>query len=130
MSEPKWTPGPWRDAMKYAIVPVEPTEEMLEATNREWDGRMSFRSTGAWKAMLAARPSLPPEVVERVERSIATELCLRNYPPAERDAARQYINIGCYLDDAKGLARAALAAMEQGEDFDHISATGQSDDPR
>lgn len=30
----------------------EPTEAMLAATNREWDGRMSFRSTGAWQAMI------------------------------------------------------------------------------
>ena len=38
------------------VVPVEPTEEMLKAAEREWDGRMSVRSTNLWKAMLAARP--------------------------------------------------------------------------
>ena len=32
----------------------EPTEAMHEAANREWDGRMSFRVTGAWQAMIAA----------------------------------------------------------------------------
>lgn len=40
------------------LVPKEPTEPMLKATEREWDGRMSFRSTGAWKAMLGAAPKL------------------------------------------------------------------------
>ena len=32
----------------------EPTEKMVEASNREWDGRMSHRSTGAWQAMIDA----------------------------------------------------------------------------
>lgn len=36
------------------LVPREPTEAMIEASNREWDGRMSHRSSGAWKAMIAA----------------------------------------------------------------------------
>ena len=35
-------------------VPVEPTEAMYAAAEREWDGRMSARSAGVWKAMLAA----------------------------------------------------------------------------
>lgn len=30
----------------------EPTEAMVEASNREWDGRMSHRSSGAWQAMI------------------------------------------------------------------------------
>jgi hypothetical protein len=30
----------------------EPTEAMIEASNREWDGRMSHRSSGAWQAMI------------------------------------------------------------------------------
>ncbi len=34
----------------------EPSEAMLEASNREWDGRMSYRSTGAFLAMLSASP--------------------------------------------------------------------------
>lgn len=38
------------------VVPVVPTLEMIEASNREWDGRMSHRSSGAWQAMVAARP--------------------------------------------------------------------------
>lgn len=32
----------------------EPTEIMIEASNREWDGRMSHRSSGAWQAMIDA----------------------------------------------------------------------------
>lgn len=32
----------------------EPTEAMIEASNREWDGRMSHRSSGAWQAMVDA----------------------------------------------------------------------------
>jgi hypothetical protein len=32
----------------------EPTEAMIEASNREWDGRMSHRSSGAWQAMIDA----------------------------------------------------------------------------
>ena len=31
---------------------MEPSENVLEAANREWDGRMSVRSTGVWQAML------------------------------------------------------------------------------
>jgi hypothetical protein len=30
----------------------EPTDAMVEASNREWDGRMSHRSSGAWQAMI------------------------------------------------------------------------------
>lgn len=40
----------------FVCVPKEPTEAMLEASNREWDGRMSARSAGVWQAMLAAIP--------------------------------------------------------------------------
>jgi hypothetical protein len=32
----------------------EPTEAMIEASNREWDGRMSARSAGVWQAMIDA----------------------------------------------------------------------------
>lgn len=32
----------------------EPTETMIDASNREWDGRMSHRSSGAWRAMIDA----------------------------------------------------------------------------
>ena len=32
----------------------EPTEAMIAASNREWDGRMSHRSSGAWRAMIDA----------------------------------------------------------------------------
>jgi hypothetical protein len=32
----------------------EPTEAMIAASNREWDGRMSHRSSGAWQAMIDA----------------------------------------------------------------------------
>ena len=43
----------------WAWVPRDPTPEMLAASEREWDGRMSFRSTGAWQAMLDAAPVSP-----------------------------------------------------------------------
>jgi hypothetical protein len=32
----------------------EPSGDMIEASNREWDGRMSHRSSGAWQAMIDA----------------------------------------------------------------------------
>lgn len=32
----------------------DPTDAMIEASNREWDGRMSHRSSGAWQAMITA----------------------------------------------------------------------------
>lgn len=41
----------------WKLVPVEPTEAMHKAAEREWDGRMSARSRGVWQAMLAAAPS-------------------------------------------------------------------------
>jgi hypothetical protein len=41
----------------YTLVPIEPTEAMLKAAEREWDGRMSARSAGVWKAMLDAAPT-------------------------------------------------------------------------
>ena len=47
------------EAQGLVIVPREPTEAMLQATEKEWDGRMSFRSTGAWQAMLAALEGKP-----------------------------------------------------------------------
>lgn len=31
-----------------------PTNAMLEASNREWDGRMSYRSSGAFQSVLDA----------------------------------------------------------------------------
>ena len=42
------------DAGGMVLVPREPTETMLEAANREWDGRMSARSAGVWMAMIEA----------------------------------------------------------------------------
>lgn len=33
------------------LAPKEPTEKMIQASNREWDGRMSHRSSGAYQAM-------------------------------------------------------------------------------
>lgn len=38
----------------------EPTNAMVEASNREWDGRMSHRSSGAWQAMIDAALSPSP----------------------------------------------------------------------
>jgi hypothetical protein len=38
----------------WKLVPIEPTEKMLDAAEREWDGRMSVRSTGVWQAMCDA----------------------------------------------------------------------------
>ena len=32
----------------------EPSEAMVKASNREWDGRMSHRSSGAYQAMIDA----------------------------------------------------------------------------
>lgn len=42
------------DACARAAIAAmrEPTSTMLEASNREWDGRMSHRSTEAWHAMI------------------------------------------------------------------------------
>jgi hypothetical protein len=49
-----------RSQARVAIAAMrEPTEAMLEAANREWDGRMSFRSTGAWRAMIDAALAVP-----------------------------------------------------------------------
>lgn len=52
------SPEGWRTqiaAAKVAIAAMrEPTEAMIEASNREWDGRMSHRSSGAWQAMIDA----------------------------------------------------------------------------
>ena len=45
------------DGEGWRTVPVEPTEAMYAAAEREWDGRMSARSRGVWQAMLAAAPS-------------------------------------------------------------------------
>ena len=49
------------DARAGIEVMREPTEAMIEASNREWDGRMSHRSSGAWRAMIDAALSLPSE---------------------------------------------------------------------
>jgi hypothetical protein len=44
-----------KDAALAALKAMrEPTEAMLEASNREWDGRMSARSAGVWQAMVDA----------------------------------------------------------------------------
>lgn len=43
------------EAARAAIKAMrEPTDEMVEASNREWDGRISHRSSGAWQAMIDA----------------------------------------------------------------------------
>ena len=53
------------DALPLAdvrVVPVEATEEMVEAAARDWDGRMSARSSGVWGAMSATGDlTNPPE---------------------------------------------------------------------
>ena len=41
-------------ASGFAILPLEATDEMHNAAEREWDGRMSARSTGVWRVMVAA----------------------------------------------------------------------------
>lgn len=47
--------GVLNDAARAAIEAMRvPTEGMIEASNREWDGRMSHRSSGAWRAMIDA----------------------------------------------------------------------------
>jgi hypothetical protein len=43
-----------RDARAAIEAMREPTEEMIKASNREWDGRMSHRSSGAWQVMIDA----------------------------------------------------------------------------
>ena len=65
--ETRWgqrPPAKWDDMARVAIEAMrEPTPEMVAASNREWDGRMSHRSTGAWQAMIGAAlaPTLPDE---------------------------------------------------------------------
>jgi hypothetical protein len=45
----------WKSDARAGIAAMrEPTEAMIEASNREWDGRMSHRSSGAWQAMIGA----------------------------------------------------------------------------
>jgi hypothetical protein len=41
----------------WKLVPVEATEAMHQAANREWDGRISARIANVWGAMLAAAPT-------------------------------------------------------------------------
>jgi hypothetical protein len=50
----------WRDLARAALEELRnPTEAMIEASNREWDGRMSHRSAGAWQAMIDAALAEP-----------------------------------------------------------------------
>lgn len=50
----------WKSDARTGIAAMrEPTEEMVKASNREWDGRMSHRSTGAWQAMIDAALGKP-----------------------------------------------------------------------
>lgn len=45
----------WREHARAVLEALrEPTPAMIEASNREWDGRMSHRSSGAWQAMIDA----------------------------------------------------------------------------
>lgn len=37
----------------YALVPIEPTEEMRKAWNRSTDNSESYFSTNSWKAVIA-----------------------------------------------------------------------------
>lgn len=51
----------------WKLVPLEPTEAMHAAANKEWDGRASARSAGVYEAMLAAAPQyIPPPIVNYV----------------------------------------------------------------
>src|SRR5690606_36666785 len=45
--------GAVTEAQGCRLVPEEPTDAMYAAAEREWDGRMSARIAGVWKAMLA-----------------------------------------------------------------------------
>src|SRR5580658_5324319 len=38
-----------RESQSAIVAMRETTEAMIEASNREWDGRMSHRSSGAWQ---------------------------------------------------------------------------------
>jgi hypothetical protein len=53
-------PDTWENRARAAIEAMrEPTEAMIAASNREWDGRMSHRSSGAWRAMIDAALAEP-----------------------------------------------------------------------
>ena len=51
-----WREKVWPTSLAAARAAIaamrEPTESMVAASDREWDGRMSHRSTGAWQAMI------------------------------------------------------------------------------
>jgi hypothetical protein len=54
--DPNVHPGRFVSLEKLARAAImemrEPTDAMIEASNQEWDGRMSHRSSGAWQAMI------------------------------------------------------------------------------
>lgn len=54
----------------HTIVPREPSDAMVEASNREWDGRMSYRSSGAYQAVTAARPQSCRDLELAIEKLV------------------------------------------------------------
>jgi hypothetical protein len=94
--------------MRWKLVPVEPTEEMLSASaaipccftpGREYDAAV-------YRAMLSAAPAAPEapsdEVVERVARAIHH---------AQGGASLWVDEMDAWKNHCRRLARAALAAL-------------------
>jgi hypothetical protein len=89
--------------MRWKLVPVEPTPEMVRATGNvphesthDCDNAFEVarkRYRPIYAAMLLASPPVPDEVVERVARAIATSR-------------------GWLLPNDLAMARAALAALD------------------
>lgn len=65
----------------WALVPIEPTPLMHAASEREWDGRMSARTRGVWRAMISAAPTPPVPEPEAEGEAVA-------WLDAETDIAR------------------------------------------
>ena len=77
---------------RWKLVPVEPTEEMLDDA-----GILTTRRSVTYRAMLAAAPPVSEELVEEVTRII-----------------QDYAGYGVYIDcaDAEKAARAIIAKLE------------------
>ena len=64
---PVWTLGVEQARAALAAI-REPTEPMLQASEREWDGRMSARSAGVWQAMIDAALNPTPQTTNPARR--------------------------------------------------------------
>ena len=101
------------DGKEYVLVPVEPTEEMLDAAGDECQYRKSAHqvSEERWKAMLSAapQPTLPDDVVKDAERY----RWLREQEPSKRDGyAIGYFDT-CGVDDWRVMVRDLDDAIDQ-----------------